>query len=319
VRQSGQSRYQLITSTDLATDDRTSAPGSLALPQTRLNAPTVLAVDAPNLTRHNQSSYRFAVTYGDDLALDTRSIDSSDILVTGPNGFQQQATLVSQQATGSSSKATYQITAPLGSWAVVNNGTYQLQLQSNQVSDISGIFAETGIVGSFQVEINNPYSDLFGYGLVNAAAAVARAIGQAPFADLANSSNPKQSALDQVNVPEVWAKGYRGQGIVVATLDTGADYTNSALSDSLWKNLGEIASDGIDNDQNGYIDDDMGWNFISDNNNINDNNFEGHGTFVAGVITDKDFGIAPDAQVMIVKIADADGFIVSDERIADGI
>ena len=319
ARQSGQSRYQLVTDTVQATDERTSVPASLALPHAGLNAPIVAAVDAPRLTRHNQSSYRFSVTYHDDRALDIHSIDSNDILVTGPNGFQQQATLVSHEATGSNDTATYQITASQGSWAAVNNGTYQLQLQPNQVSDIDGIFAGTGLVGSFQIEITNPYSNLFGYGLVNASAAVARVLEQAPFADVTNSLNSQKKALDQINAPEVWAKGYRGQSVIVAILDTGVDYTNHFLSDSLWNNPGEIACDKIDNDQNGYIDDTMGWNFVSDSNDIQDDHLEGHGTFVAGIITDQDFGIAPDAQVMLVKTADADGFVVSDDRLAEGI
>ncbi len=163
-----------------------------------------------------------------------------------------------------------------------------------------------------------PYSNLFGYGLVNASAAVAKSIGQPAFAEVANSGSQK-SSLDQISAPEAWAKGYRGQGVVVAVLDTGADYSSSFLSDSLWKNPGEIAFDSIDNDRNGYIDDDIGWNFVSNNNNPADNSSDGHGTFVSGIITDTDFGVAPDAQVMLLKTADASGVSVSDDRVADGI
>ncbi len=164
-----------------------------------------------------------------------------------------------------------------------------------------------------------PYSSLFGYGLVNASAAVARTLGQPAFAEVANSLNPRRQSLDQLNAPEAWAQGYRGQGVVVAVLDTGADYSSSFLSDSLWRNPGEIAFDGVDNDSNGYIDDDIGWNFVSNNNDPNDNSTNGHGTFVAGVITDRDFGVAPEAQVMLLKTASADGFSVPDDRVADAV
>ncbi len=49
----------------------------------------------------------------------------------------------------------------------------------------------------------------------------------------------------------------------------------------MWVNPGEIPGNGIDDDNNGFIDDVQGWNFVSDNNDPDDDN--GHGTQVAGV------------------------------------
>ncbi|MTB50468.1 S8 family peptidase [Lewinella sp. W8] len=55
-----------------------------------------------------------------------------------------------------------------------------------------------------------------------------------------------------------------GQHIVVAVLDAGFDVEHSDLRDNLWRNPGEIANDGVDNDGNGFVDDLRGWNFTDD-------------------------------------------------------
>lgn len=147
-----------------------------------------------------------------------------------------------------------------------------------------------------------PWNSLYGDGLVDAAKAVATAINQAPFLDVTDSSSPVQWSVDAVKAPEAWAKGFTGKDVVVAVLDSGVDYFNPLLSDSLWTNPGEIAFDGIDNDGNGYVDDVRGWDFVYNDNSPFD--IDGHGTFVAGVITDRDIGIAPDAKVMPVKVSE---------------
>lgn len=52
------------------------------------------------------------------------------------------------------------------------------------------------------------------------------------------------------------------EDIVVAVIDSGVDVNHEDLQGKIWINSSEIANDGIDNDQNGYIDDVFGWNFI---------------------------------------------------------
>ena len=46
--------------------------------------------------------------------------------------------------------------------------------------------------------------------------------------------------------------------VIVAVIDTGIDYNHPDLRDEMWKNPDEIAGNGIDDDQNGYIDDVFG-------------------------------------------------------------
>ena len=175
-------------------------------------------------------------------------------------------------------------------------------------------------------EINNTatrdegYSTENGYGLVNAAEAVAEVTGEDTFEEVPDTGG-KNWGADAVNAPEVWAQGYTGQGVVVAVLDTGVDYNHNDLKNNIWTNSVEIANNGIDDDGNGYIDDFYGWNFDGDNNNTID--VQGHGTHVSGTIagTKNDFGvtgIAYDAQIMPVKVLDDFGS-GSNTSVANGI
>lgn len=69
---------------------------------------------------------------------------------------------------------------------------------------------------------------------------------------------------------------------VVAVIDSGIDLNHAALQDYIWKNPGEIAGNNSDDDQNGYVDDVYGWNFVGNNNVVQDG--YGHGTHVAGIV-----------------------------------
>ncbi|XOD69592.1 MAG: S8 family serine peptidase [Flavobacteriales bacterium AspAUS03] len=50
--------------------------------------------------------------------------------------------------------------------------------------------------------------------------------------------------------------------IIVAVIDSGIDIDHEDLKNNIWTNPGEIPNNGIDDDNNGYIDDTHGWNFI---------------------------------------------------------
>ncbi|HIK42052.1 MAG TPA: S8 family serine peptidase [Thermoleptolyngbya sp. M55_K2018_002] len=154
----------------------------------------------------------------------------------------------------------------------------------------------------------NGFNSTYGYGLVNAAAAVAQSIGRTPFTPVADAGHSWSNNL--VNAPEVWAQGYTGRNVVVAVVDTGVDYTHSDLDANIWRNTREIAGNGIDDDGNGFVDDVRGWNFANGNNNPMDVN--GHGTHVAGTIAAENngtgiTGVAYNAQIMPVKVLGDDG------------
>ena len=57
-------------------------------------------------------------------------------------------------------------------------------------------------------------------------------------------------------------KDRKGKEIIVAIIDTEIDINHEDLKDFIWVNKDEIADNGIDEDNNGYIDDVNGWNFI---------------------------------------------------------
>ena len=90
-----------------------------------------------------------------------------------------------------------------------------------------------------------------------------------------------------VNVKDVWSRLTCGDpDIIVAVIDEGVKYTHPDLKDNMWVNTAEIPGNGIDDDENGYIDDIYGYNYVFDTADIEwtapDNS--GHGTHCAGTI-----------------------------------
>jgi len=71
-------------------------------------------------------------------------------------------------------------------------------------------------------------------------------------------------------------KGRKGQTIIVAVIDSGVEVDHEDLKDVMWTNPGEIPGNGIDDDNNGYVDDIHGWNFLGgpDGQNVNDETLE---------------------------------------------
>ena len=123
--------------------------------------------------------------------------------------------------------------------------------------------------------------------------------------------------LKKSDAARAWTVSRSSHDIVVAVIDTGIDVKHEDLRNNLWKNPGETgldshgrdkATNGIDDDGNGYVDDVYGWNFVSQNNNLTDNH--GHGTHIAGIIGAEAgngkgiIGIAPEVSLMILKYYD---------------
>lgn len=160
------------------------------------------------------------------------------------------------------------------------------------------------------------FNSASGYGLVDAASAVATAINQPRFKAVANIGGTQWNN-DMVNAPEVWARGYTGQGVTVAVIDSGVDINHEDLRSNIWVNSGEIVGDGIDNDGNGYVDDYNGWNFGRGQNNNNvlpgtNDPGQGHGTHVAGTVAAANNGIgmtgvAHNAKIMAIRMGDVAG------------
>ena len=92
-----------------------------------------------------------------------------------------------------------------------------------------------------------------------------------------------------INVKDAWRLCAGDPNIIVAICDEGVKYNHPDLIDNMWVNEDEIPGNGIDDDNNGYVDDIHGWNFLSTTDypkeiSWSEEGDKGHGTHVAGTV-----------------------------------
>lgn len=117
------------------------------------------------------------------------------------------------------------------------------------------------------------------------------------FVHAKKSNDPfvEQWSYKDLGVFEAWDYTTGSRGVVVAIIDNGFDMFHPDLRGNVWKNEDEISGNNIDDDDNGYIDDVYGWNFLDNNNNPRpvvsglsekeiDEGVFNHGTVVAGIV-----------------------------------
>ena len=82
--------------------------------------------------------------------------------------------------------------------------------------------------------------------------------------------------------------GFPNKNVPVAVVDTGVNWMHPDLKNQIYENPArKVGYPGVDDDGNGKIDDIRGWDFTGDGNSPEDNNpedYNGHGTFIAGLI-----------------------------------
>ncbi|PIU00203.1 MAG: hypothetical protein COT74_04510 [Bdellovibrionales bacterium CG10_big_fil_rev_8_21_14_0_10_45_34] len=131
---------------------------------------------------------------------------------------------------------------------------------------------------------------------------VPKTFSEASILSTQNSPDDAFWGVKNIEVEHVWSKGFYGQGVVVAVVDSGVDLTHPNLVGRIFTNTAELnGKEGVDDDGNGYVDDIYGYNF-ADRNPTNVDEAE-HGTHVAGVIAanhDNNFvrGVAPQATIL---------------------
>ena len=141
------------------------------------------------------------------------------------------------------------------------------------------------------------------------------------------SGAPTQAQyLTQIGAPEAWDLSTGSNQITVAFVDSGLDLGHPEFAGRLWENPIDNLSDGVDRDNNGYVNDRYGYRFIdltgenralcgytssAPSPNVSDD--FGHGTNVAGVIGAAGnngqgiAGVAWNARLMTVKVLDCRG------------
>jgi hypothetical protein len=105
-----------------------------------------------------RSDYRFRVTYSAPGGIDPASFDGNNILVTGPNGFGANTTLVSVRPVPKRGQwvVTYDLPASGGRWTRGSNGVYTIRLLLGQIRDAAGAALPAGGIGTFAVHTSLP-------------------------------------------------------------------------------------------------------------------------------------------------------------------
>ena len=85
-----------------------------------------------------------------------------------------------------------------------------------------------------------------------------------------------------MDVVEAWNIQTGDPNLIIAVIDEGVQWDHPDLVNNMWRNTGEVAGNGIDDDGNGFVDDVYGYDFYSDDGDPMDEG--GHGTHVAGTI-----------------------------------
>lgn len=121
----------------------------------------------------------------------------------------------------------------------------------------------------------------------------------------------RQWHLDHIGAKKVWQYNQGNPSTTIAIVDSGLDYNNPDIAPNLHRNPEEIADNEIDDDENGFIDDLIGWDFVRNSNMPFDRS--GHGTFMAGIIAAAlgngvgGAGVCPQCSVIPVRFLNYEG------------
>ena len=196
------------------------------------------------------------------------SRESGEMIVQFKPGTEISPALhLSQDMEGAGIQVIRQLSKRMNIWLLAFNETAMSAQVLNQVKNHPSVsFAQFNHkVTEREIIPNDPsFSEL--WGLKNTGQ-----MGGTPFADI------KATYAWDITTSGTTVQG---DSIVVAMVDGGIDLNHPDLH--LWKNRLEIPGNGIDDDNNGFIDDYHGWNAYSNNGNMISHD---HGTHVAGTAT----------------------------------
>jgi len=161
-----------------------------------------------------------------------------------------------------------QVSRPLNLWLVqVDLSRRQLHKALGQIEDFPEIrHAQNDHYLSERLEPNDPFYDQ-----------------QWNFENTGQTSGTVGADIDAAEAWEITTGGETilGRVIVAGVVDGGCDMIHPDLVNNFWTNPGDTLGNGIDDDENGWVDDSLGWNAFGHNGEIPTSS---HGTHVAGII-----------------------------------
>jgi thermitase len=128
--------------------------------------------------------------------------------------------------------------------------------------------------------------------------------------------------MQRIGADKAWNTHKGAPSVVIGILDTGIEVGHPDLAGNVWTNPGEVPNNFVDDDQNGYIDDVIGWDFAYGDPNPDDQ--LGHGTSCAGLVAaiqDNGIGVtgvAPRCRVAAIKVGLDSGYLY-DSAIVPGL
>lgn len=216
-------------------------------------APTASS-NPTDVTVAGGSSHTIDVTFNDDVAIESADLTTGTVRVTGPNGYDELATIdaITPNADAASITATLTIPAAGGVWDASDDGTYSVSIEAFEITDTSNNFLAAGVVGSFDVDLGTGTvpGDFNGDGLFDC-----HDVDELSAALAAGSTDPSYDldADGSLGVSDLhyWVTDVKGTILGDANLDfevNGADFivwnANKFQSDTGWCS-GDFNGDGF--------------------------------------------------------------------------
>lgn len=127
-----------------------------------------------------------------------------------------------------------------------------------------------------------------------------------------------------LQAPMLWEAGFDGSDVLIGNIDSGVWYTHPDLANRIWVNPGEIDGNLLDDDNNGFVDDIHGWDWLTPSNDPAPTS-DSHGTKVAGIAVGDGTagsitGMAPGATMIACQIStEVDYWLAQQYCLAAGV
>ncbi len=117
--------------------------------------------------------------------------------------------------------------------------------------------------------------------------------------------------MTKISAPQAWDLSTGSSTVVIANIDTGIKYDHEDLAANMWTNPGEVNNNGLDDDNNGFIDDYYGYDFFFNDPDPLDEHFHGtHTSGTLGAVGNNSTGVVGvnwNVKIMAVKIYNSTG------------